>query len=186
MIVLQIVGLGSTHLYFLAFAPIIWLSLAMETDRQHGHGHGQDNDFPHSHWELNSFPTQQSPPLSDYHGFGGYPPPVLPMDPSFAITVPPPYSSLPLTMPSHTWPSMLATHTPFPESSLPATTAPSSASAPPLTSPTTPAPPPPRKASTGGSTPRRTLTDEDRRQMCLYHEENKTAKQTDIGGKFDT
>ena len=27
------------------------------------------------------------------------------------------------------------------------------------------------------------LTDEDRRNMCLYHEENKTAKQTDIGGK---
>jgi hypothetical protein len=42
---------------------------------------------------------------------------------------------------------------------------------------------PVRKTSTGGSTPRRTLTDEDRRQMCLYHEENKTAKQTDIGGK---
>jgi hypothetical protein len=31
--------------------------------------------------------------------------------------------------------------------------------------------------------PRRTLTDDDRRQMCIYHEENKTAKQTDIGGK---
>ncbi|KAJ5625535.1 hypothetical protein N7510_001844 [Penicillium lagena] len=36
----------------------------------------------------------------------------------------------------------------------------------------------------GGSTPRRTLTDEDRRLMCLYHEENKTAKQTDIGALF--
>lgn len=152
----------------------------METDRPHGHGnaHGQDNDFAHSHWtDLNPFPSQQSPPLSDYHGFGYGPPPVMPMDPSFAITVPPPYSSLPLTMPPHTWPSMLATHTPFPESGLPSVTAPPSAS------PPVPAPPP-RKASTGGSTPRRTLTDEDRRQICLYHEDNKTAKQTDIGGKF--
>lgn len=35
----------------------------------------------------------------------------------------------------------------------------------------------------GGATPRRTLTDEDRRRMCVYHEEHKTAKQTDIGGK---
>lgn len=32
------------------------------------------------------------------------------------------------------------------------------------------------------STPRRTLTDLDRRKMCLYHEENPTIKQTEIGG----
>lgn len=29
---------------------------------------------------------------------------------------------------------------------------------------------------------RRTLTDEKRRQMCLYHEKNKSARQIDIGG----
>lgn len=33
-----------------------------------------------------------------------------------------------------------------------------------------------------GSTARRTLTDADRRQMCLYHEENPNVKQTVIGG----
>lgn len=35
-----------------------------------------------------------------------------------------------------------------------------------------------------GSTnsPRRTLTDADRRRMCLFHEENPTVKQTEIGG----
>jgi len=32
------------------------------------------------------------------------------------------------------------------------------------------------------STPRRTLTDMDRRKMCIYHEENPTVKQTEIGG----
>lgn len=31
--------------------------------------------------------------------------------------------------------------------------------------------------------PRRTLTDADRRRMCLYHEQHPTKKQTEIGGK---
>jgi hypothetical protein len=33
------------------------------------------------------------------------------------------------------------------------------------------------------STPRKTLTDADRRRMCLYAEEHPTVKQTEIGGK---
>jgi hypothetical protein len=36
--------------------------------------------------------------------------------------------------------------------------------------------------ATGGSTPRRTLTDDDRRRMCEYHESHPGAKQTEIGG----
>ena len=32
------------------------------------------------------------------------------------------------------------------------------------------------------SSPRRTLTDADRRRMCLFHEENPNVKQTEIGG----
>ena len=32
-------------------------------------------------------------------------------------------------------------------------------------------------------TSRRTLTDQDRRRMCQYHEDNPTVKQTEIGGK---
>ena len=35
------------------------------------------------------------------------------------------------------------------------------------------------------STPRRTLTDNDRRKMCQYHEEHPTKKQTEIGGKLE-
>ncbi|KAI9727681.1 MAG: hypothetical protein M1828_005909 [Chrysothrix sp. TS-e1954] len=34
------------------------------------------------------------------------------------------------------------------------------------------------------TTPRRTLTDDDRRKMCLYHDENPSKKQTEIGELF--
>lgn len=52
---------------------------------------------------------------------------------------------------------------------------------------TDPSPPPAPKASTTASTSRRTLTDNDRRRMCQYHEDNPTVKQTEIGGtlRFD-
>lgn len=33
------------------------------------------------------------------------------------------------------------------------------------------------------SSPRRTLTDADRRRMCIFHEENPNVKQTEIGGR---
>ncbi|TGZ79114.1 hypothetical protein EX30DRAFT_373257 [Ascodesmis nigricans] len=62
-------------------------------------------------------------------------------------------------------------HYPVPQAIAPA---PSLASAP-LLSPT---------HNTGSTnTPRRTLTDSDRRKMCLYHEANPTVKQTEIGGR---
>ncbi|RLL96635.1 hypothetical protein CFD26_104367 [Aspergillus turcosus] len=107
----------------------------------------------------------------DYSAFGYG---VMPLDTPYGVSIPPPYASLPLTMPSSTWPSMLTTQSQFPEQGLPPVPIPASAA------PVTPIQPP-RKSSTSGSTPRRTLTDEDRRRMCLYHEEHKTAKQTDIG-----
>lgn len=149
----------------------------MDSDSHHGPGHGHHNDFAQSPWvDVGSFPSQQSPPLSDYPGFGYGPPSVMSMGGPFAMSMPPPpYASLPLTNSSHTWPSMLANQAPYSDPALPLASA-----APPVSAPT-PAPPS-RKPSIGGSTPRRTLTDEDRRNMCLYHEDNKTAKQTDIGG----
>ena len=51
--------------------------------------------------------------------------------------------------------------------------------APPVSEPT---PPPPKQTPTL-PTSRKTLTDNDRRRMCRYHEENPTIKQTEIGGK---
>ncbi|KAL2848641.1 hypothetical protein BJX68DRAFT_100374 [Aspergillus pseudodeflectus] len=138
--------------------------------------HAQDNGFAQSPWvDMGGFhPSQHSPPM-EYHGFGYG---VVPLDTSYGVTIPPPYAPLPMTVPSNAWPSMLTTTSqpPFPPPELPA--APVHIA--PSVSPIAPVPPP-RKSSTSSSTPRRTLTDEDRRRMCLYHEENKTAKQTDIG-----
>lgn len=75
-------------------------------------------------------------------------------------------------MPNHashtTWPSML--------------TNPQSYSAPPIGMPM-PASLKPRLGM-GQSQPRRTLTDDDRRRMCQYHEDNPTVKQTEIGAMF--
>lgn len=144
----------------------------METESRHA----PDGEFAHSPWvELGAFTSpQHSPPMPEYNGFE-YGPSLMAVDASYGMSIPPPYASLPLPMPPHSWPSMLANQSPFHENGLPP-------SMPTSVSPSAPAPPM-RKSSTGGANPRRTLTDEDRRQMCLYHEENKTAKQTDIGGE---
>ncbi|KAK6950079.1 hypothetical protein Daesc_008403 [Daldinia eschscholtzii] len=59
-------------------------------------------------------------------------------------------------------------------------------SAPPVPIPPASAPvrQPPRLPTINTSQPRKTLTDEDRRNMCLFHEDNPHAKQTEIGQKF--
>ncbi|KAE8383645.1 hypothetical protein BDV26DRAFT_94420 [Aspergillus bertholletiae] len=162
---------------------IFLAAVTMDTENTHA----QDSDYTQSPWlDLGAFsPSQQSPPL-DYHGFGYG---ILPLESAYGVSVPPPYASLPLTMPSNTWPSMMSNHpqNPFPEGSVPPVPIPPTVS--PVTHnppPPPPPPPPPRKSSTSNSTPRRTLTDDDRRRMCLYHEEHKTAKQTDIGGQSCT
>lgn len=150
------------------------MSPTMETETHHV----AENDFPPSPWvELGAFTSpQHSPPMPEYSGFDYGPSPLMAVDASYGMSIPPPYASMPLPMPSNSWPSMLTTQSPFHETGLPPAHIPTamshSASTPPI-----------RKTSTGGATPRRTLTDEDRRQMCLYHEEHKTAKQTDIGGE---
>lgn len=53
----------------------------------------------------------------------------------------------------------------------------------PPSAPPEPVPTPPKSAPTL-PTSRKTLTDDARRRMCKYHEENPTVKQTEIGGKF--
>lgn len=168
----------------LSTAPGLWRILrcvvfpdcyAMDTESPHA----QDNGFAQSPWmDMGGFhPSQHSPPM-EYNGFqyGS-----VPLDPAYGVTIPPPYVPLPMTLPSNAWPSMLtpASQAPFHPPELPAGPVPIA----PSVSPAAPVPPP-RKSSASSSTPRRTLTDEDRRKMCLYHEENKTAKQTDIGGMY--
>ncbi|KAH8595813.1 hypothetical protein B0O99DRAFT_144067 [Bisporella sp. PMI_857] len=80
---------------------------------------------------------------------------------------------LPLIMPSHpTWPSMLTNPASY-------STAPVAipASAPPLVKGSS-------KAHGVTPSPRKTLTDNDRRRMCQYHEDNPSVKQTEIGALF--
>ena len=81
------------------------------------------------------------------------------------------------------WPSMLtnpSTHAPSqppppppPPPTVPVSSFASTHSLPPITT----QPPPPSQP-----TARRTLTDQDRRRMCQYHEDNPSVKQTEIGG----
>ncbi|CRG92888.1 hypothetical protein PISL3812_09963 [Talaromyces islandicus] len=79
------------------------------------------------------------------------------MEAACCMSLPPSYS----TMPLHLWPSKSS----FPESS-----------------PAPPHPPLPTPSST--PTPRRTLTNEERRKICQYREDNKAATQIDIGAHF--
>jgi hypothetical protein len=156
-------------------------SSTMDTDAHHG----QDHDYGSSPWldmgGFDSQPPHHSPPIPDYQPFGYGQSPVMPMEPSYSMSIPPPYTPLHLTMPSPPWPSMLTSQSNFAESVL------TPAPPPPLTIPHHPVAARTSQQTTpvsGGPTPRRTLTDDDRRRMCLYHEENKGAKQTDIGGSF--
>ncbi|KAJ5915062.1 DNA binding HTH domain Psq-type [Penicillium verhagenii] len=146
-------------------------SPVMETE-----SHAPEGEFSHSPWvDLGTFTSpQHSPPMPEFNGFEYGPSPIMSVD-GYGMNLPPPYTSMPLPMPAHAWPSMLTHHSPF-HDGVPPPPAPISISP--------SAPTPIRKSSTGGATPRRTLTDDDRRQMCLYHEEHKTAKQTDIGALF--
>lgn len=150
---------------------------------QHHHHHHQEQSFddPNSSWPENTAyhqPQHQSP-VQDYNGFNNYAP--LPMEPLYTTDMHPPRTAVPqlqpLIMPQ--WPSMLtsqSTYVPpiFPSAPVPIT--PASATPVSAVSATS-------TRSHGSSTPRKTLTDADRRRMCLYHEEHPTVKQTEIGGK---
>jgi hypothetical protein len=147
----------------------------------HEHHHHQESFEDHNpNWHDNGIsyghPQHQSP-VQDYNGFNNYAP--LPMEPIYTTGMHPPRTThpqlQPLIMPQ--WPSMLtsqSTYVPsiFPSASVPITPA----SATPVSATST--------RSHTSSTPRKTLTDADRRRMCLYHEEHPTVKQTEIGGTF--
>ena len=128
--------------------------------------------YPHSH---------HGTPAQEYSGFN-FGTPQLPMaTDAFSTTIhqrPMPPQLQPLIMPQ--WPSMLSSqshatyqhHYPQPVQPIqPMTIGP-------LITPV---------SATSGrstSTPRKTLTDHDRKRMCLYAEEHPHSKQTEIGGAF--
>ncbi|KAL9027231.1 MAG: hypothetical protein Q9196_004219 [Gyalolechia fulgens] len=137
----------------------------------------------------------QSPhqsPLHDFNGFYMSPPAHMGMDPIYARPAATSHPALyPLTVPQ--WPSQLTNPSIHPPPSQPLSSPPAPTPTPrpiaPLTTPLDPtnptqsAPPAPKPLPTPPSG-RRTLTDQDRRRMCQYHEENPTVKQTEIGSLF--
>jgi hypothetical protein len=157
-------------------------SANMETEQHHS----QENEFGTSQWvEMGGYSgSQHQSPLHEYGGFGFVSPTIMPVEPSYSMSIPPPYTShqqlQPLIMPQ--WPSMMTSQANYSAPVLPTV----SASAP-TSAITAPPPMPPLDTTTTStkpaSTPRKTLTHEDRRMMCLYHEEHPGVKQTEIGGK---
>ncbi|KAF4308481.1 hypothetical protein GTA08_BOTSDO03430 [Botryosphaeria dothidea] len=151
---------------------------------QHHHHHQPDQGYHDAtgQWVDSSahYPhSQHHSPVQEYNGFAYNP---LPMEPMYSQPMsqgmPPPRTThqqlQPLIMPQ--WPSMLTSQSSF--------APPPMYSAPPPV-PVSATPTPVSATSTrSSSTPRKTLTDNDRRRMCLYHEENPTVKQTEIGAMF--
>lgn len=145
------------------------------------HHHGGEN-FADGWVEINNYASSQhQSPIHEYGGFGFMhtAPQSLPSEPTFSRMAPPQPTHttqhqqlLPLIMPSHpTWPSMLTN---------PAGYQAAPVSMPPVSAPlkTTKLP------AIHAPSPRKTLTDDDRRRMCRYHEENPSVKQTEIGGEL--
>lgn len=131
-----------------------------------------EHQYPHSH---------HGTPAQEYAGFNWSSPP-MPVHPNaFLQTAPqrPQHQMLqPLVMPQTMplWPSQLSSQASYMPTMVQQAPLPSMASVPIMT-------PVSASSSRSSATPRRTLTDDDRRRMCVYHEQHPTMKQTEIGGK---
>lgn len=152
--------------------------------------HPHEGEYANGQWvEINDYHSSHVQlPAHEYNGFGfvtnsqhG-----MAAEPSYNRPMAPMYSGSQHPQPIYPaqWPSML-TNPPIhtqPPLSAPPMLAPVStfAMAHPLPPLTTQVSNPPH------STARKTLTDQDRRRMCQYHEDNPSVKQTEIGGKIDS
>ncbi len=148
--------------------------IGMEHDPNHQHH--QDDHYNNDAWVQVQYPSShQTSPINQYQNYQymqGSGPHSLPVQQPYARMPPPPthHQLLPLIMPSNpTWPSMLTNPAGRYQAPM----------AIPHTAPPTKAP----KLPAMQPSPRRTLTDQDRRRMCQYHEDNPTVKQTEIGGE---
>ena len=149
-------------------------------DEQHHSG------YISGHWVgLSSYNSPQSQsPSHEYPGFG-YPPSNhgLGLDTGYERPMPFTFSTHPppAPLPATQWPSMLTN----PSSNMAGHVPIMSLPHPPLIPLSTYVSPqlPPVSIPPTLPTARRTLTDQHRRQMCQYHEDNPTVKQTEIGGE---
>ena len=148
-----------------------------------------EGDFSQRYWvEISDFhPSHEQSAAHEYssYGFVSTPQPGLPLEPTYHRPMQPLYSGPqpPQSLFTAQWPSMLTNPSshglppmPMPAPAPPLAPVSTFATAhllPPVV--TTPAP---------ASTSRRTLTDQDRRRMCQYHEDHPNVKQTEIGGEL--
>ena len=164
--------------------------VVLKMDNHYGLHHDQDFASRQVVEMGSGHPSPQNSPPHDYTGAFDFPSPAY-AQPDAMYSSPPYQASysapqpLPPLNTTTLWPSqltnpsgssppqMLPLH---PRPMAPATQA---SPAPAVTAPT----PPPSKPTPSLPTSRKTLTDNDRRRMCKYHEENPTVKQTEIGGK---
>ncbi|MCJ1478348.1 hypothetical protein MMC13_007026 [Lambiella insularis] len=147
--------------------------------------HPHDEQYGHNQWsDIHDYHSPHGPsPTHEYNGFGYMSSPHgMSLESSYGRPI---HSAYPMHQPQQAilttqWPSMLTNPSsnapppivPAPPALAPISTFASLHSLPPLT---TPVP---------ATTARRTLTDQDRRRMCMYHEENPSIKQTEIGAMF--
>ncbi|KAF8251803.1 CenpB-DNA-bind-domain-containing protein [Wilcoxina mikolae CBS 423.85] len=154
-----------------------WVDLGMQQ-----HHHGQHTLSPHHHAHAHH-PQQHD--YGAHYGYvesPGFPPP----DSPFRLQPPPiPIAPNYLGMPQQ-WGQAMPPPAPPPVTSsqqyppMPQAIAP----APPQLAAASALPPTVSNPTQSTSTPRRTLTDADRRRMCIFHEENPNVKQTEIGAMF--
>lgn len=148
----------------------------------------QSNGYGSDTWTSMS-PYSQSPysqsPLTEYNSFGAYVPHGLPSESMSRMPPPPPQPHQmiqPAPMAHHqlpmlntTWPSQLTNPTPSGSYSAPPVSIPPVSSAPPVDPPRLPA---------QHEKSRKTLTTEQKRAMCQFHEDNPGTRQADIGARF--
>lgn len=165
--------------------------LSMESEQQH---HGSENEQGEFQWmSMGGYPNNgaqaTSPVLPEYNTYYA-PSGVMPIEPApfYGMGRPPPYNSQQQLQPLHPlivpqWPSMLSSQSSYSTPSIPttSTTTPVSAASAVSAVSSSSHSLQIRQTTTGGNTPRRTLTDDDRRRMCQYAEDNPGVKQTDIG-----
>ncbi|KAH0272950.1 hypothetical protein KCU91_g6297, partial [Aureobasidium melanogenum] len=129
----------------------------------------EQQPYPHSY---------HGTPAQEYTGFGWGSPPLPMHSAAFSQSPPlrPTHQQLqPLMMP---WPSMIGSQQTFYPPLLPQTQV--GTISPPTVTPVSAG----SSTRSGGPSVRKTLSDDDRRRMCKYAEENPTAKQTEIGYLF--
>ncbi|KAF2102151.1 CenpB-DNA-bind-domain-containing protein [Rhizodiscina lignyota] len=158
--------------------------MGMEHEQHHidqggaGGYHDSNGQWYENQHNVYHTPQHQSPAY-EHSGFSFTP---MPMEPYGHGGMPPPRTThqqlqplVTMTMPQ--WPSMLTSQSTYVPPMYPPAPVPMA----PITTPVS-------ATSTGSArqtpTPRKTLTDLDRRRMCLYAEEHPNVKQTEIGAMF--